>query len=286
MRFRPTTNIFIFTSQFRPFARCFVRVFSSFPGAREPQRKREMHAFRCCRRQWPRTRVLVSSFPYPHPLAYQLASPECSVRDIKSNFPPLPLFHEKLQTFFFLRAKNEETSSPLLPNWPKPWWYSNSSRLVPPPQFLTDSETIPFDRLESESAYRMERTIPFSFNSSNKANSKHFYIRINFPRHGRNFSRSSKLCNFLLTFTKSRTNNRIIRSLDRAAKEEKRGGENFRIQNSVNVTWLLEDLSRGSGRELWRGVETRERAGRSRPIKWAAGRYLSWPAMRLPRTSL
>lgn len=132
----------------------------------------------------------------------------------------------------------------------------------------------------------MERTIPFSFNSSNKANSKHFYIRINFPRHGRNFSRSSKLCNFLLTFTKSRTNNRIIRSLDRAAKEEKRGGENFRIQNSVNVTWLSEDLSRGSGRELWRGVETRERAGRSRPIKWAAGRYLSWPAMRLPRTSL
>lgn len=66
------------------------------------------------------------------------------------------------------------------------------------------------------------------------------------------------------------------------------------FQNSVNVTWLSEDLSRGSGRGrrggLWLGgrggVETRERAGRSRPIKWAASRYLSWPAMRLPRTSL
>lgn len=74
----------------------------------------------------------------PHPLAYQLASPRCSVRDIKSNFPPL-LLHEKLQTFFFfLRAKNEETSSPLLPNWPKPRWWC--SRLLPP---LHNSSRIP-----------------------------------------------------------------------------------------------------------------------------------------------
>lgn len=85
----------------------------------------------------------------------------------------------------------------------------------------------------------------------------------------------------------------VERDTKRREGKARRGEVEF--QNSVNVTWLSEDLSRGSGRGrrgggLWLGgrggVETRERAGRSRPIKWAASRYLSWPAMRLPRTSL
>lgn len=152
----------------------------------------------------------------------------------------------------------------------------NSSQILKP-FHSTDSSQNP--RTEWRERF-LSRSIP-----PTKPIPNTFIYELIFPGTG-GISLVHRNCNFLLTFTKSRTNNRIIRSLDRAAKEEKRGGENFRIQNSVNVTWLSEDLSRGSGRELWRGVETRERAGRSRPIKWAAGRYLSWPAMRLPRTSL
>lgn len=72
MRFRPATNIFIFTPQFRPFARCFVRVFSSFL-RQEPQRKREMHAFRCCRRQEHELACFSLLFPTRIP-SYQLTS--------------------------------------------------------------------------------------------------------------------------------------------------------------------------------------------------------------------
>lgn len=128
----------------------------------------------------------------PHPLAYQLASPRCSVRDIKSNFPPL-LLHEKLQTFFFsLRAKNEETSSPLLPNWP------NSTVVVfelvetttTSPQFLPDTETKPFDRFESEYKMETERFLSSSIPSTNPIPKTLFYTGINFLHQGRNFSRS------------------------------------------------------------------------------------------------
>lgn len=72
MRFCPATNIFIFTPQFRPFARCFVRVFSSFL-RQEPQRKREMHAFRCCRRQEHELACFSLLFPTRIP-SYQLTS--------------------------------------------------------------------------------------------------------------------------------------------------------------------------------------------------------------------
>lgn len=58
--------------QFRPFARCFVRVFSSFL-RQKPQRKRQMHAFRCCRRQEHELACLSLLFPTRIP-SYQLAS--------------------------------------------------------------------------------------------------------------------------------------------------------------------------------------------------------------------
>lgn len=240
----------------RSFGLLLVALFAFSPPFLRPQRKREMHAFRCCRRQWARTRVLVSSFPYPHPLAYQLASPECSVRDVKSNFPSLPPFHEKLQTFFFLRAKNEETSSPLLPNWPKPnRWYSRL--LLLPNSSLRNSETKPFHFDRFESAYRT-KSDSFFLQFLQRSQFQRLLYELIFSgiplvpfKHPDSLFRSSKLCNFLLTFA----NCRIIRSLNGAGEEEKRGGarRNFRIQNSVNVTWLSEDLSRGSGRGLWRG---------------------------------